>query len=304
MMDHGPDFETILQRCLERLERGGSVQACLRDFPDQAEALAPLLAAADALRWCSLPPLSDAARTAVRAQALATFARQAAHKPSQRAAWRGAGLRPKLLALACAVVLVVSGLGMSVAAAQASLPGSRLYGLKRESEQVRLALARSPHAQSTLYLDLATRRLGEILALAASGRAPARALVTAFATNCDRAWQAIGALPAAQQAPLRSQYTAVVREHQERLKTALASTAAAAARAVLAPAVQASQQAAARPAAHLPPAAPRSPAGLAPAPPRRGPPLAPGESSPLLPVGFREQGRDTSPETMAGLQQP
>ena len=170
-MDCGMDFETILQHCLERLERGGSVHACLRDFPEHAEALAPLLVAADALRWCPLPPLSDTVHTAVRAQALAAFAHQAASKPPQRSAWRGVGLRPKLLALACAVVLVVSGLGISVAAAQASLPGSPLYGLKRESEQVRLKLARSPDAQSALYLDFATRRLDEALAMVDAGRA-------------------------------------------------------------------------------------------------------------------------------------
>src|SRR5919199_627641 len=259
MRDHGTDFETILQHCLERLERGGSVQACLRDFPDQAEALAPLLAAADALRWCPLPPLSDATRVAVRAQALAAFARQAGSKSPQRSPWRGAGLRVKLLALACAVVLVVGGLGISVAAAQASLPGSLLYGLKRESEQVRLQLARSPHAQSTLYLDFATRRLDEALALAASGRTPERELVTALVTDYTQAWQTIGALPAAEQAALRRQYAAVVQTHQERLTRTLASSAMPAVRAVLAPAMQASQQAGARAAASILPTALASP---------------------------------------------
>jgi hypothetical protein len=280
MMDRGMDFETILQHCLERLERGGSVHACLRDFPEHAEALAPLLAAADALRWCPLPPLSDAARAAVRAQALAAFARQAASKPPQRLAWRGAGLRPKLLALACAVVLVVSGIGISVAAAQASLPGSRLYPLKRESEQVRLALAGRPQAQSALYLDFATRRLAEALALAASGRAPERALATEFAANCAQAWQTIAQLPAAQQAPLRRQYTAVVREHQERLTTALAGMAAPAARAVLASIVQASRQATALPAASLPPTAPPAPAAT-----RGGAPLVVTDTKPTLAEG-------------------
>src|SRR5919199_3581101 len=259
MRDHGTDFESILQCCLERLEKGGSVQACLRDFPDQAEALAPLLAAADALRWCPLPPLSDATRAAVRAQALAAFARQAGSKSPQRSPWRGAGLRVKLLALACAVVLVVGGLGISVAAAQASLPGSLLYGLKRESEQVRLQLARSPHAQSTLYLDFATRRLDEALALAASGRPPEREVVTALVTDYTQAWQTIGALPAAEQAALRRQYAAVVQTHQERLTRTLASSAMPAVRAVLAPAMQVSQQAGARAAASILPTALASP---------------------------------------------
>jgi hypothetical protein len=48
-------IEDILDRCLERIAAGEDMTACLRDEPEHADVLAPLLHAAVALRrWGSL----------------------------------------------------------------------------------------------------------------------------------------------------------------------------------------------------------------------------------------------------------
>lgn len=71
------DIAQQLDTCLDMLARGASVAECLRQYKDQAEALAPLLLAANTLR--ALPPakLSATTRARVHAQARSAFTRQA-----------------------------------------------------------------------------------------------------------------------------------------------------------------------------------------------------------------------------------
>src|SRR5207247_7474621 len=75
-MNRGENIETILDRCLARLAGGATLDACLRDFPQHAVELAPLLEAAASLRRWEPPALSDAGRSAARARALAAFVDQ------------------------------------------------------------------------------------------------------------------------------------------------------------------------------------------------------------------------------------
>src|SRR5919199_6679421 len=213
MMDDSKRFEIILQHCLDRLEMGGSVQACLRDFPEDAEALAPLLAAAAELRWCALPPLPESTYAAVRTRTLAAFARRPP-VPPRRPAWSWTSLWPRAVVLACALLLIFAGAGITVVAAQQSLPGSLLYSLKRGAEQARLDLAPNPQAQASLYLDFAGRRLNEALAIAASGRAPDSGLLVEFAADYGRAQHAIVQLPSSQRSSLLDRYTVAVRDHR------------------------------------------------------------------------------------------
>src|SRR5262245_5999769 len=117
-------IESILQRCLARLASGESIDACLRDFPERAGELRPLLETAAALRTWQPPALSLEVRAAARERARAALAaRRAGPWPrswDQLWGWRGARIA---LPLALALVLLLGTLGIGVAAAQSSLPG-------------------------------------------------------------------------------------------------------------------------------------------------------------------------------------
>jgi uncharacterized protein DUF5667 len=71
--------------------------------------------------------------------------------------------------VALAALLVVAGLGASVAAAD-TLPDDLLYPVKVASEAVRLALAAVPDDRASVELSIAEHRLSEAEKLAASGR--------------------------------------------------------------------------------------------------------------------------------------
>lgn len=71
--------------------------------------------------------------------------------------------------VALAALLVVAGLGASVAAAD-TLPDDLLYPVKVASEAVRLALAAMPDDRASVELSIAEHRLSEAEKLAAGGR--------------------------------------------------------------------------------------------------------------------------------------
>src|SRR5262245_48178707 len=163
MMREEP-IESILQRCLVWLAAGESVDACLRRFPERAEELRPLLEAAAALRGWQSPTLSPVARAAARERArTALAARQGLSRlRGWGRLWGGRGAR--VLPLTLALILLLGTLGIGVAAAQSSLPGQALYGLKRQSEQLRLQLASNAEQTVELRLQFAGRRIDEALA--------------------------------------------------------------------------------------------------------------------------------------------
>jgi uncharacterized protein DUF5667 len=71
-------------------------------------------------------------------------------------------LRPALAAMAV-LVLVLAG---ATSAAASSIPGDALYGVKRASEDVRLALTFDPVARTQLLSELTDRRLEELAEIA------------------------------------------------------------------------------------------------------------------------------------------
>src|SRR3712207_777527 len=121
-------FEAVLDQCLERIAAGDSIEACLRDFPQHAAALGPLLEAAARLHALDLPTLSRPAHNAARARAHAAFVAQRSARGVGRsgiAAWWPGSRFPRF---AMALALLFTFFGGGVAAAQNSLPGDSLYG--------------------------------------------------------------------------------------------------------------------------------------------------------------------------------
>jgi hypothetical protein len=70
---------------------------------------------------------------------------------------------------ALALAVLMGGGGLTVAAAQDSVPGDALYPVKTWSEDVRKQLTSEPDEQLALSLDLIDRRLQEMQALVAAG---------------------------------------------------------------------------------------------------------------------------------------
>ncbi len=82
-------------------------------------------------------------------------------------------VQPILSVLAILLVifmLMLGGTGIIVYAAQSSLPGQPLYGIKLASEDARISLPASRQTRIGLVMDLADLRLQEALQLAARGK--------------------------------------------------------------------------------------------------------------------------------------
>ncbi|MCI0689615.1 MAG: DUF5667 domain-containing protein [Sporichthyaceae bacterium] len=153
--------------------------------------LAPLLEATAALAEAgrNIPPVHPEFRAALR-QGLLDYGEQLAAERaaaglagSSRGVSRRAGaathpggtrrpvpsrpptltpVRRRAAAFGVALGVIAGGMATTAMAAQAALPGDRLYGVKRTVEDVRLKLAGSDTARGQQHLAMANNRLGEV----------------------------------------------------------------------------------------------------------------------------------------------
>src|SRR5688500_12684312 len=115
-------LEEIVQACLQRLDAGETIQACLRDYPDHAHALAPLLeAGADLRRW-QPPALPDTPHYAARARARAALRARHAQRQSARDD-RAAFLAARRAAPLLLTLILFLGLLGGFSASERSVPG-------------------------------------------------------------------------------------------------------------------------------------------------------------------------------------
>ena len=156
-----------LQRALESLAQGMTLEQALAPYPDLAPELRPLLETALAAVELRPREVPAGALTRSRNRALARAAglKTAAPRPSRLA------LLPRF-AVAVAALVVVLGLGLdgiSTAAAE-SLPGDVLYPVKIVSEKLQLRLASRPGNRLNLEAAYSQRRVDEVLGLLTLGR--------------------------------------------------------------------------------------------------------------------------------------
>jgi len=162
-----------LEICLQALEQGADVEACLARFPAQAEELRPILETALQARSVAVAEIPAAALRRGKARFLQTAAemREQASAPATRRGWQlGRIFRLGLASLAVIFFLLVTGSTGAVLAAASSLPGDSLYPLKRGWEAARLAVA-SPVSRAGLETEFQQERAREIQALYLMGRA-------------------------------------------------------------------------------------------------------------------------------------
>lgn len=248
MNDH-LDFEEVLGICLDRLQDGDTLEACLARYPAYAGRLAPLLQMAAALRTSDGPSMSAAGLRTGEARLLAHAARlrtrQRGRAPArQRRGISGllGGTRRRIAAAVLSVLLVCGVLSAgTVSAASSSLPGSQLYPVKRATEALVSSLAFTPQLQAHVHLAWAERRLREVEALTVRDGLVDETILAALEQETERA------LTAAEQAE-PDQLTTVIAhtERQQEILGQLLETAPQPARAGLQRALAASAQGRAR----------------------------------------------------------
>lgn len=150
-------FERALEDCLDRLAGGeAGMEDCLRDHPEFAAELRPLLQAASRVKRGADVLPSPEFRQRGRVQLMAQLR---AHPPRPVTA-RAPRLLPvyRLAVGLAALALVVLGTGTALA--QSALPGSPLYGWKLAGEAAWRAVSPDPVGTD---LALAERRTQELL---------------------------------------------------------------------------------------------------------------------------------------------
>jgi hypothetical protein len=142
------DLSIALDKCLERLSSGESVEAVLADQPEFAGELRLLLSAAVSIDR-EVPPPSDIWRAQARSRLLAT----ARGRTRPRRLWRPSVRRRVTVGLATVVFSVLS---LGTAAAQTALPGQVLYRWKIASEETWRAVQADPLEVDLVLLDRRT----------------------------------------------------------------------------------------------------------------------------------------------------
>ena len=171
-------FEDILVQCIEDIKAGrASIEDCLDRYPSMREQLEPLLRIALEIREPPDVKPSPSFKVKARVQLMDQIhGRQAVTKwpwfryndqvkpiPYRR--------RFSMASVILVIVLTLSALGGgTVYAAQDSLPGDALYPVKLGTEQVRMMLPGNDVVKAQRALSFASRRMGEMEALAEKGR--------------------------------------------------------------------------------------------------------------------------------------
>jgi Domain of unknown function (DUF5667) len=172
----------ILERCLQAIERGdATIEQCVAQNPG-VEGLDAMLQAASAVQRIPRPVMPLTSKQALE-QRLVARMKVTKPRPQQYRAQRW--LRVPLTLFAMLVVLLGTGFGLT-RAAENTIPGDPLYGIKRASEQVSLAFS-DEQSRPGLLTSIAESRLMEIVTLAALGRPIDDALVVDTAHSLDAA---------------------------------------------------------------------------------------------------------------------
>jgi hypothetical protein len=195
---------SLLDRCLQALDRGEDLRRILQRYPERAGRLRPLLEMVSQVQehYAQVPEppgglVAGRARMVHAATQAAADADQAAadadqvkarsdilRKPARRAPWR-LNLTPvwRWVGAALLVLLALVPLAPHIAhAASQSVPGGPLYGIKLTSENFHFASVADPELRVVLSLALMDERVEELKALAVK-RKPIPAVVLSRMTE-------------------------------------------------------------------------------------------------------------------------
>lgn len=190
------EFENILDDCLERLVvRGETVEDCLNAYPQQADALKPLLQTALLTKNATVIEPRPEFKASARYQFRIALQETTTNKNRFLSTWR---FRWATALTAILVMLMASG-GLVIAAGT-SMPDSPLYSVKLAVEQMQINLTFSDLGKANLYARFANRRVSEIMHMAQKGDASQvvagtnllgnqLAIIVNLTTDADKTWQ-------------------------------------------------------------------------------------------------------------------
>jgi hypothetical protein len=153
-------LEDALERCLQAMRQGDSLEAALKLAPGLADELRPLLEAAQAAASVSLDGVPRHAIVRSRTRMLQR-ARSMTGEPSRRFSVFAMLTRPAL-AIVIVGLTLAGGLGAVGAAAAQSLPGDVLYPAKLVAEDVLLQLTTNPASRLRLEAAYGEQRAEEV----------------------------------------------------------------------------------------------------------------------------------------------
>ena len=164
-MKKSREFNDVLDECLERLVKGGTIEDCLASCPELAAELEPLLQTAMAVRQTSVIQPRPEFRAKARNQFHSALQAMESRKSRPFFGWQ----RRWVTAVTAVLVLLLAG-GGTVVAASNSMPDGTLYPVKLATEQVWLTLTPSSLGKAKVYTNLADRRVAEIVYMATKNK--------------------------------------------------------------------------------------------------------------------------------------
>ncbi|MDI6817616.1 MAG: DUF5667 domain-containing protein, partial [Actinomycetota bacterium] len=177
-------LENALDYSIRLLNSGASIEDCLKLYPNQRRELKELLEAAATVKsaypgYPELRPSKLYAKTA-RAEFLAAIENGVPATPRARVREPqttksnffviNSFYRKAVLSSAAAAAAIVIAAGGLVYASGDSMPGSPLYGVKRATEKVKLAMTFNEESRAKLHYALAQKRIDEAKSMAKSGK--------------------------------------------------------------------------------------------------------------------------------------
>jgi len=194
--------EDIIANCIDEIQAGKcTLEDCLARYPSLSDELRPLLKIAMGIQPEAATP-SPQFRQRARIRLLQAMQAPAANRGRAGLdifGWLkppapGRRLSYALIVATVIWALIVAG-GTTVHASQDSLPDDALYPVKTAVENLRLAVARTPEARASLHLELAERRVQEVVAQSSLGRTMSTSALEEVAVQTDAAIREMGSIP-------------------------------------------------------------------------------------------------------------
>ena len=216
-MEKNHRMEGILDKCIERLRKGETVEAILKDYPEESNLLKSQLGMAKSLFQLKHPEpdMSAVHRTIFKIGSEHGF--QGVKRE------RDCGFRTVLAWAASIILIIMTGTYAAANFADSSIPGDLLYPVKLASEKVRLALVRTPHGEVEMRIALSERRMQEVIVSTEQGNLH-EAVLGAMLDEAGKAVNNIKKLKGMKRTLMLQRVKSLCASHQDVLKELITIT--------------------------------------------------------------------------------